>query len=105
MWKIKIILKQKKAFKNFFLDKVMNVTNKKSSKLLGSGIALTNNETEYIAKIIEPLENRRILLKGITEKSNRQERGFLGNFLAPLTEIGLPLMKNLVIQMYSPKAF
>ena len=86
----------------------MNVTNKKSSKLLGSGIVqeqLTNNETEYIVKIIEPLENRRILLKGITEKSNRQEGGFLGNFLAPLTEIGLPLMKNLVIQMYSPKAF
>ena len=86
----------------------MNVTNKKSSKLLGSGILqeqLTNNETEYIVKIIEPLENRRILLKGITEKSNRQEGGFLGNFLASLTEVGLRLMKNLLMQMYSPKVF
>ena len=81
MWKIKIILKQKKAFKNFFLDKVMNVTNKKSSKLLGSGIALTNNETEYIAKIIEPLENRRILLKGITEKVTGKKEDSLVIFL------------------------
>ena len=81
MWKIKIILKQKKAFKHFFLDKVMNVTNKKSSKLLGSGIALTNNETEYIAKIIEPLENRRILLKGITEKVTGKKEDSLVIFL------------------------
>ena len=81
MWKIKIILKQKKAFKIFFLDKVMNVTNKKSSKLLGSGIALTNNETEYIAKIIEPLENRRILLKGITEKVTGKKEDSLVIFL------------------------
>ena len=83
----------------------MNVANKKSSKLLGSGIALTNDETEYIVKIIEPPEKRRISLKGITEKSNRQEGGFIGSFLASLTEVGLPLMKNLLMQMYSPKVF
>ena len=40
-------------------------------------------------KVIRSLENRRILLKGITS----HEGGFL-NFLRPLMTTGLPLMKS-----------
>ena len=44
-------------------------------------------------KVIQPLEKRRILLKGTTRKINSQERGFL-TCLRPLTTFGLPSMKN-----------
>ena len=38
------------------------------SSTAGSAIALTNNEMKYMMKVIMSLENRTILLKGITEK-------------------------------------
>ena len=44
-------------------------------------------------KVIQPLEKRRILLKGTTRKINSQEREFL-TCLRPLTTVGLPSMKN-----------
>ena len=42
------------------------------------------------------MENRAILLKGTTEKTNSQEEGLLSNFLGPLMKVGLPLMKNVL---------
>ena len=56
---------------------------------------LANNETKDILKVFMSLENRRILLKGNSEKAINQE-GVLLNFLAPLMRIGLPLMKNIL---------
>ena len=41
-----------------------------------------------IIKVIRSLQNRRTLLKGTTEKSIRQERGLLINFLGPLMKVG-----------------
>ena len=43
-------------------------------------------------KVIKPLGNRAILLKGTTAKTTSQEGGFL-NFLRPLMTAGLPLIK------------
>ena len=37
-----------------------------SNKVLGKGIALTNNEIKDIIKVIKSSENRGILLKGTT---------------------------------------
>ena len=46
-------------------------------------------------KVIKPLENRGVLLKGTTRKITSQEVGF-SNFLRPLMTAGLPLMKNVL---------
>ena len=51
-----------------FLDKQINRFNKEYITGKGSGITLTNNEVKDIKKIIRSLENRGILLKGITKK-------------------------------------
>ena len=48
-----------------------------------------------IIKVIKPLENRGILLKGTTGKITSQEGRFL-NFLRPLMTAGLPLMKSVL---------
>ena len=53
-------------------------------------------------KVITPLENRGILLKGTTWKVASQERWFL-NFLRPLITAGLQLMKRLLTPL--PKFF
>ena len=50
---------------------------------------LKNNEIKDIIKVTRCLENRVILLKGISRKSTSQKGGFL-NFLRPLA--GLPLI-------------
>ena len=52
---------------------------------MGSWITLTNNETEYIIKLIKPVENRGILLKRATKNINCQEE----RFLRPLVRVGL----------------
>ena len=44
-------------------------------------------------KVIKPLENRGILLKGTTRKIDIQEGGY-SNFLRPLATAGFPLMKK-----------
>ena len=62
---------------------------------MDSGIILTNNEIKDIIKVIRTLEDRRILYKGTTTKSSRQEGGFL-SFLRLLISAALPLMKNLL---------
>ena len=49
-------------------NKGINKPNKKCTSSKGSGIALTNKETKDIIKVIRSLENRGILLKGITKK-------------------------------------
>ena len=66
--------------------------------IMGSGIALANNEIKYIMKVIKSLENRGILLKGTTRKITSQEGRFL-NFPRPLMTAGLPLMKNVLIPL------
>ena len=58
-------------------------------------MTLTNNQIKDIIKVIKSLENRGILLKGTTTKTDSQEGGFL-NFLSPLMTAGLPLMKNVL---------
>ena len=57
--------------------------------------ALTNNQIEDIIKVTRSLENRKILLKGTTNKISSQKRGFL-NFLRPLMTADLPLMKSVL---------
>ena len=69
--------------------------NKRLSLFAGSGITLKNNETKDIAKVSRSLENRNMLLRGITRKINSQERG-IHNFLALLTRVALPLTKNIL---------
>ena len=65
----------------------------KLSSVMGSGITLTNKK-ECIIKVIKPLKKiGEVSLKIATEKISSQEGGFLGNFLAPLMKVGLPLMK------------
>ena len=46
-------------------------------------------------KVIKFLENRGVLLKGITTKIVSQKGGFI-NFLKPLITAGLSLMKNVL---------
>ena len=53
---------------------------------------------KYIIKVMKSeKKNGEISLTGTTEKINSQEGGFLSNFLAPLTKVGLLLIKNLLI--------
>ena len=60
-----------------------------------SGTTLTNNEIKDIINVVKCLENRGILLRGITRKITRHEGGFL-NFLRQLMAGGLPLLKNVL---------
>ena len=61
-------------------------------------ITRTSNEIQNITKVINSLENGRILLKSTTKKITRQKRGLL-NFLSPLFRFGLLLMKNVLITL------
>ena len=49
-------------------------------------MTLTNNKIKYIIKVIRPLQNTGILLKGTIDKII-QEEVFLGNFLGPLRKV------------------
>ena len=51
----------------------------------------TNNEMKDLIKVIRSLENKGILLKGNTSKSNSQKGGLI-IFLAPLARFALSLM-------------
>ena len=79
----------------YCVSKKINELNKKFTSRKSSGITLTNNEIKDIMKVIESLERRGILLKGITRKIASQKGGFL-NFLRPLMTAGLPLMKSVL---------
>ena len=70
----------------------INELDKKFLTSHSSEITLTNDYTKDIVKVISFLENRRILLKGITRKTNSQ-KGELLNFLRPLLINGLPSTK------------
>ena len=67
-----IFLNQKKVLQ-FFLNAGLNVLginlNKKLSSITGKKTKLTNNEIKNITEIIRSFENRRISLKGTTEKN------------------------------------
>ena len=67
---------------------------KKKLSITISGITLTNNEINYIMKVIKSLENKGILLNRTTRKIASQG-GFI-NFLRPLKAAGLPLMKSVL---------
>ena len=61
------------------------------NKILGSGsttLIISNDEMEYIMKIVESLEGFGLLLKGASEtirnESKEQKRGFLSIFLGTL---------------------
>ena len=93
----------KRGFENDnFVDAGLSLLGKMIKKgilsIMGSGIALANNEIKYIMKVIKSLENRGILLKGTTRKITSQEGRFL-NFPRPLMTAGLPLMKNVLIPL------
>ena len=51
-----------------------------------------------IMKVVKSLENRRILLKGTTQRITSQEGGLL-NFLRPLMTAGLSLMKSVLTSL------
>ena len=61
----------------------------------GDGITLANNKIKDVVKVMRSLENTGIFLKGITEKVNIHEGGFL-NFLKQLMSVGLPSIKNIL---------
>ena len=50
-------------FGKYLIDIGYNKFNNKISPVMGSGLTLTNNEIEYIIKVLKSLENRGILLK------------------------------------------
>ena len=77
---------------------LVKIIKKGITSITGSGKTLTNNETKDIMKVIKPLENKGILLKGTTRKITSQEGGFL-NFLKPLMTAGLLLMKNVLTSL------
>ena len=77
---------------------MVKIIKKGITSITGSGKTLTNNETKDIMKVIKPLENKGILLKGTTRKITSQEGGFL-NFLKPLMTAGLLLMKNVLTSL------
>ena len=79
----------------YYINKGVNKLNKKFTSSKFSGITLTNNEIKDIAKVIKSSENRLILLKKATRKITSQEGGFI-NFLRPLMNAGLPLMKSVL---------
>ena len=60
--------------------------------MLGSEVTLTNNEIKDITKVSNSLENKGILLKGNTKKSNFQKGGLI-NFPSPS-------MKNALLLIY-----
>ena len=74
---------------------MINALENASDKVSGTGTTLTDNEIKYIVKVIKPLKNKWILLKGNTENITIQEGGFL-NFLRPLMTARLPLMKTVL---------
>ena len=80
------------------LTLLVKIIKKGITSITGSGKTLTNNETKDIMKVIKPLENKGILLKGTTRKITSQEGGFL-NFLKPLMTAGLLLMKNVLTSL------
>ena len=57
--------------------------NKKIEISKGSAINLASNELKDIIKVIKPLENGRIILRGTARQIISQEEGLL-NFLGPL---------------------
>ena len=74
---------------------MINALENASDKVSGTGITLTDTEIKYIVKVIKPLKNKSILLKGNTGNITSQEGGFL-NFLRPLMTARLPLMKSVL---------
>ena len=54
---------------------------------MDSQIKLTKNEIEDIIKVIKPLENGGIVLKGTSEKVINLKGGFCGKFLSPLMKV------------------
>ena len=81
-----------------YFKKAINELNKTFRTRASSGITLTNNEIQYIAKVIRSLENRGLLLKGIARTNNSQEGGLL-NFIAPWRKVSLPFMKDVLKQL------
>ena len=80
------------------MDAELNFTNNEISSAIGSELMLTNCEVKNI-KVIKSLENRAILLKGMTEKTINQKWRFLINIPGPLTSAGLLLMKNVLTSL------
>ena len=78
-----------------FPDKQIDKFHKKHVTGEGSGIALRNNEIKDIMKVIQPSENRVVLLKITTKNVASQGGGFL-NFIRPLMAASLPLIKNVL---------
>ena len=60
----------------------LNILRKKVLSITGPGITLTNIEIKDITKIIESLENRKILLKGTSEKVIDPKWRFLGSLIS-----------------------
>ena len=69
-----------------------------STKCLSSRKTQTNNEIEDVIKLINSLENRRMLLKGTSRKIVSQKRESL-SFLSPLVRVVLLLMKNVLTSL------
>ena len=64
---------------------------KTSSLIKISEIKLTKSKIKDVIKVIRSLENKGILFKGTTRKSNSQERRLI-RFLGPLMKVGLLLI-------------
>ena len=56
---------------------------------MDSQITLTNSEIEDTIKVIKPLEDGGIVLKGTSEKVTKLKGGFRGKFLSLLMKVDL----------------
>ena len=93
-----------KTATKYFVNKGINMINKRFTQIEGSGIRLRNNEIKDIVNVIKrSLENKGILLKGTFEKVINQN----GRFVGSLMRVGLllmnyvltPLAKNILLPL------
>ena len=59
---------------------------RKKMSSMSSGIRITNNETQYIIRVITSLENKGTILNGTVWTIISQERRLL-NFVVPLIKV------------------
>ena len=70
-------------------------------KILGSGnnttLIISNNEVEYIIKIVKSLEDSSLLLEGVTETVQNEVKERKGGFLSMLLgKLGASLLRNIL---------
>ena len=78
-------------------------------KILGSGnnttLIISNNDMEHLIKIVKPLEDSGLLLKGVTETVQNDVKKQKGGFLSMLLgTLGASLLANLLTRKWINRA-